>query len=460
MLLTVLIIYAFTVLGISFLAQRKIHDEEDFIVAGRRMPIWLNTGTLLATWFGAGTLLTTSDEIALEGVRIIALEPLGAGLCLVVTGLFFARPLWNMNICTLADFFKARFGPKAEVLQVLTSVPTFVGWIAVQLVALSGLFNILFDWPMPPTIVALGLFAMVYTIVGGMWSVSLTDALQAILMFFGLLLLGWNVLGDLTNSGGLEEIWKQSTVSRRQWIPTDRAQEFAEWCGWLSIAMLGNLPSQDLMQRVFAAKSAQVARISCFLAGGLYILLGSIPVFIGFSFPILFPDKELQSVVIQMAQHYLSDGMMVVFLLAVLSMVLSSMDSGILAPATILGRNLLRKRVPDSVNSLTLCRLSVVLVSAVCVAVALMGSRAFELLESCYSIGLAGLLVPLVMGLFWEIGNQTSALLAMIVGIGAWLVEWTFGIEWPLAPVGAALGFLVFIIHAKSLGAPAQSNSV
>ena len=109
MLLTALIIYAFTVLGISFLAQRKIYDEEDFIVAGRRMPIWLNTGTLLATWFGAGTLLTTSDEIALEGVRIIALEPLGAGLCLGVTGLFFARPLWNMNICTLADFFKARF---------------------------------------------------------------------------------------------------------------------------------------------------------------------------------------------------------------------------------------------------------------------------------------------------------------------------------------------------------------
>ena len=247
MLLTAVILYAFLVLGISFLAQRKIHDEEDFIVAGRRMPIWLNTGTLLATWFGAGTLLTTSDEIALEGVRIIALEPLGAGLCLVLTGLFFARPLWNMNICTLADFFKARFGPKAEVLQVLTSVPTFVGWIAVQLVALSGLFNILFDLPVPQTIVALGLFAMVYTIVGGMWSVSLTDALQAVLMIFGLLLLGWNVLGDLTNFGGLEGIWKQSTVSRRQWIPTDRAQEFAEWCGWLSIAMLGNLPSQDLM---------------------------------------------------------------------------------------------------------------------------------------------------------------------------------------------------------------------
>jgi Na+/proline symporter len=83
------------------------------------------------------------------------------------------------------------------------------------------------------------------------------------------------------------------------------------------------------------------------------------------------------------------------------------------------------------------------------VAVALMGSRAFELLESCYSIGLAGLLIPLVMGLFWKAGNQTSALLAMSVGITAWIIEWVFGIEWPLAPLGAIAGLMVYIIHAK-----------
>jgi SSS family solute:Na+ symporter len=449
MLLSAVIGYALVILLISFFAQRRIHNEEDFIVAGRRMSVWMNTGTLLATWFGAGTLLTSTDEIALEGVRIVALEPVGAGLCLVVTGLFFARPLWEMKICTLADFFKARFGTKAEVLQVLTSVPTFIGWIAVQLVALSGVFNVLFDWPVTQTIIGLGLFAMVYTIVGGMWSVSLTDALQAVVMIAGLALLGWYVLEDLSSAGGLQAMWAQSEAPRKIWIPTDRAQEFMEWFGWLTIAMLGNLPSQDLMQRVFAARSAKVAQTACLLAGCLYIVLGAIPVLAGMAFPALFPDKDPQAVVIQMAQHYFTDGMMVLFLLAVLSMVLSSMDSGILAPATILGRNVFRKWTPDSISSLTLCRLSVVLVSVACVAVALMGSRAFELLESCYSIGLAGLLIPLVMGLFWKAGNQTSALLAMIVGITAWIIEWVFGIEWPLAPLGAIAGLMVYIIHAK-----------
>ena len=102
----------------------------------------------------------------------------------------------------MADYFKLRFGVKAEILQVLTSLPTFIGWIAVQLVALAGLFEVLFGWPATPTIIGLGLFALVYTLLGGMWSVGLTDSLQALLLILGLLLLGWHVWQDLASTTG------------------------------------------------------------------------------------------------------------------------------------------------------------------------------------------------------------------------------------------------------------------
>ncbi|MGB1520061.1 MAG: sodium:solute symporter family transporter, partial [Limisphaerales bacterium] len=346
---------------------------------------------------------------------------------------------------------------KAEILQVLTSLPTFIGWIAVQLVALAGLFEVLFGWPATPTIIGLGLFALVYTLLGGMWSVGLTDSLQALLLILGLLLLGWHVWQDLASTtGGWPGAWSQITPSRRTWIPTERMTEFVQWLGWLNIAMLGNIPSQDLMQRVFASRSGSIARKACFIAGGAYILLGCVPILVGLSFPILFPNQEIQSVVIQMAQHYLSGGWMVLFLLAVLSMVLSSMDSGILAPATALGRNLLRPHVTPALSTLALCRWSVVLVSIACVMVALLGSRAFELLESCYSIGLAGLLVPLCFGLFTSMGNQTSALLSMSVGIAVWLIEIGFDLEWPVAPLGAVAGCVVYYIHAKLVATSAS----
>ena len=96
----------------------------------------------------------------------------------------------------------------------LTSLPTFIGWIAVQLVALAGLFEVLFGWPATPTIIGLGLFALVYTLLGGMWSVGLTDSLQALLLILGLLLLGWHVWQDLASTtGGWPGAWSQITPS-------------------------------------------------------------------------------------------------------------------------------------------------------------------------------------------------------------------------------------------------------
>ncbi len=448
MLLAAVIIYGLVILAVAWWAQRQVHDEEDYIVAGRRMGFWMVSATLLATWFGAGTLLTASDEIALEGFRVVAFEPLGSGLCLIITGCFFARRLWDLKLCTLADFFRLRYGVRAEVMQVLTSLPTFIGWIAVQLVALSGLFEVLFDWPMIPTIIGLGFFAMIYTLLGGMWSVGITDSLQAGLMVLGLLVLGWHLGMDvLQMEGGWPALIAELDAERTVWIPTDRLSDFLQWVGWLNIAMLGNIPSQDLLQRVFAARSSHIARRACIMAGLIYILLGAFPVCLAMAFPVLFPDQEVQSVIIIMAQHYLSGGWMILFLLGILSMVLSSMDSGILAPATALGRNLLRPYVPSAWSNLALCRISVVLVSITCVSVALMGSRAFELLESCYAIGLAGLFAPLCFGLFTRLGNQNTALLAMGVGVGVWLIELLWSLDWPIAPLGALAGCLVFLLH-------------
>ena len=78
------------------------------------------SATLLATWFGAGTLLTSTDEMAAEGFRVVAFEPLGSGL-LPDGDRAFTRPLWDMKVCMPADYFKLRFGVKAEILQVLTT---------------------------------------------------------------------------------------------------------------------------------------------------------------------------------------------------------------------------------------------------------------------------------------------------------------------------------------------------
>ena len=132
-----LLLYVVVSYALAWRFSRKIESREDYLVAGRRLPLPLASATLLATWFGAGTLLTAADEVRDVGLRAIALEPLGAALCLLIAGIWVARPLWEMKLETLGDFFRERFGGTVELWASLAMVPGYFGWIAVQLVALA-----------------------------------------------------------------------------------------------------------------------------------------------------------------------------------------------------------------------------------------------------------------------------------------------------------------------------------
>src|SRR5690606_16185433 len=194
LLAVLLVIYFIVMLGIGAWAQGRIHDSEDYLVAGRRLPLLLAWPTLLATWFGAGALLTSTDQIRREGLRMAALDPFGAGLCLLLAGWWLARPLWHMKLLTLGDFFRRRFGPRAEVATSLMMVPTCFGWIAAQFVAVAELFQLVFGLDRSLGIAGIALLGTTYTLLGGMWSVTLTDVVQMACIVVGLLFLAGEVL--------------------------------------------------------------------------------------------------------------------------------------------------------------------------------------------------------------------------------------------------------------------------
>src|SRR5688500_18695059 len=87
-----IIVYMIGMYAIGVFAKGKVENEEDYLVAGRRLPFSLATLTLLATWFGAETLLTTPGEVVEDGLRVTALDPIGVGLCLIIAGIFIAGP--------------------------------------------------------------------------------------------------------------------------------------------------------------------------------------------------------------------------------------------------------------------------------------------------------------------------------------------------------------------------------
>ncbi|MAG69906.1 MAG: sodium:solute symporter family protein [Vicinamibacterales bacterium] len=436
-----LIIYVAVMFAIGLWARGRIHDTEDYLVAGRRLGLWLAAPTLFATWFGAGTLLTATDEIRADGLVKAALDPFGAGLCLLLAGWFYAKPLWRMRLLTLPDYFGRRFGPRAEIVCSAIMVPGYFGWIAAQFVALAGILELFFGIPLGSAIALVAFVGMSYTLVGGMWSVTMTDCVQTGLLVLGLVLVAWNVLTTLgagSAGAGWSRLLDETPPEMLDAVPTESMALFVGWLGVLAAGSLGNIPGQDLTQRFFAARSAGVAARACWVAGVAYLVIGSLPPLIGLAANLVAPDAGARSIIPLIAQLVLDPWLTLIFVLAVTSAVLSTIDSGILAPSSVLAQNLLPRLPGRRFSPLALNRAAVVGVTGGSLLLAYVGDDAYELLESAYEVGLVALVVPLTMGLHARRGGERAALASMLVATAVWLPHLALGWESFLGPVTVA----------------------
>ncbi|MCB0420743.1 MAG: sodium:solute symporter family protein [Bdellovibrionales bacterium] len=445
-LIYALVAYLVILLGIAYIASNKLETEEDFLVGGRKFNLWLTTFCLFATWFGAGTLIAASDEVAANGLKVTALEPYGAGLCLIFTGMFFAKPLWNMKIMTYGDLFKNKFGDKVELVSVILNIPIYVGWIAVQLVALANVLSVFFPAPQFLLIVLIALFTTLLTVMGGMWSVSLTDSFQMFIIILGLVYLFFNVIGGAVD--GFQSLLAQVSAEKLVLIPTEKLGDLFSWLGVLSISALGNMTGQDLGQRVFSARSSKTAQMGCYISGVGYIVVGSIPVFLGLTAPHALGTSFEGSVIPNLIKSYLDPFTGLILVLTIFSAVISTITSALLSPSSLISHNYLKKHFPNT-STLTLSKLAVVFVAALSVLTAFAGENIYTLLENSYAIGLVGFFVPVTIALFSNKLSEKACLITIAFGISVWIPEF-FGYEnLPYTLVSVLLSYPVYFISYK-----------
>ncbi len=438
----VVILYTILMYVVGWAAERRISSVEDFLVAGRKLPLPMATATLVATWYGAEVLLQTSDEVYSGGLRFALMDPLGTGLCLILAGWLIAKPMWKMHLTTVPDFFYRRFGRASEILSAIILVPSYLGWVAAQFTGLAALLEVIFGIPLVWGIILVAILGTGYTVLGGMWSVAWTDAIQLIFILIGLLILGYEAvvaLGAGSFTAGIAAFRNQVPADR--WIivaPESQAADILHLCGALTIGALGNIPVQDLMQRMFAAKSANVARWACWTSGILYVLMAAIPLAVALAANVILGESDQSGVITRMAVHLLNPFLLLMFVLAVISAVLSTIDSATMAAASIFGQNLIlhlpvaRKWRLSDKAILRLQRVCVVIVALLSLATAFSGQTAYDLLRDSYSMTLVGLFIPLMAGLYWKEVTHRATLSAMLTGISCWFIHWLLGWEFAL----------------------------
>ena len=419
-----IIFYLLITLGIGFWASRKIKSSGDFALAGKSLSTFLVAVTLFATWFGSTQIMGNPGYFITDGFSSYITLTLSGGICLMIVGQFYARKLYRMNIVTINDFFKIRYNKKLETVSSIRMVFSYPHWIAAQFVALAYLFNTVMGIPFQYGILLGSSIVVFYTYIGGMWAVAYTDMVQSIMILLGLVILLFLVLSE---TGGIITIFERQPSEFYDLTPHGGLDEWSDYIALLLAFTAGAIPVQEIYQRVFSAKNEKSARNGLFLGAFLMVLIPSIPLVIGLGgvqlYPELLENGNSQDIIPTLVKTMTGTPVQILFYGAMISAILSTSSGAMLAPATVIGENLIKPNVTrfSDKKLLLFTRLSVVLVAMISCYFAFNNSDIVGLVAASLSLILVCLFAPFTFGLFWQKASVMGAWLAVFVGGFTWL---------------------------------------
>ncbi len=441
-------------IGIGWWASRWIKTSSDFAIAGRNLPLFLASSAMFATWFGSETMLGASSVFAEKGIIGVIEEPFGAALCLFLVGAFFARPLYRKKILTFNDYYRARYGTLVEFISAIIMIPSYFGWIAAQLIAMSIILNVLIGLPLFWGILLCAVVVVIYTYIGGMWAVSITDSIQTVIIIVGLLFFAVQMVNLV---GGFDKVIASTPKGFFRFYPKADVHSIAEYIvAWITIG-LGAIPQQDIFQRVAAAKSENTAVRASYLSSLMYLVIASLPLLIGLCGGILYPELLKENAQMLLPQIVIQHGnlfLQVLFFGALLSAIMSTASGAMLAPATVVAENLIKPRYPALTDKqlLRIMRFSLVGIAVSSAIMANLQRNIYDLVAQSATFGLVSLFVPLVAGLYWKPANQVGALSAMVLGMSVWIFFTFLPIGFPEQLLGlfaSILGMLLGSLLTK-----------
>lgn len=430
------LLYWILSVALGLWAARRVHNTADFAVAGRSLPLVMITTMVFATWFGSEAVLGIPATFMDEGLGGIVADPFGAGLCLILVGLFFAVPLYRMRLLTIGDYYKLRYGRAVEIATSICVVISYLGWVAAQLTALGLVFNVVSDGAISRET---GMFIgagsiLLYTLIGGMWSVAVTDFVQMIIIVIGMVYIAVVVAGEV-DGGAAAVVAHAAEAGKFNFWPELEPGALLAFIGAGVTLMLGSIPQQDVFQRVAASKNEQVARTGSILGGSFYILFAFIPIFLAYSASLIDPAmvqkwmaEDTQMILPSLVMNHVGVVAQVLFFGALLSAIKSCASATLLAPSITFAENILREMIPRKLSdkeNLLLMRVVVLNFTALVTAYAWYsmqeGVTIYSMVENAYKVTLVATFVPLAAGLYWKRATNIGAITSMVFGLVTWI---------------------------------------
>lgn len=440
-------IYMVMMLGVGFYASRRNKSATEFIVAGRRMPFFLLTATIVATWFGGGSMMGSSGAAYDDGLLGVIYDPFGSTLTFFLIGMFFARFFRRLKLLTFVELLEQRFGKLVATVATFTHLISSVGWVGGMLVAFGLLFETLTGTPMVVGIIAGAFVVVVYTMMGGLWAVAMTDSIQITIILVGLVILLGVVLHDV---GGWGAIYPQIPENSLRMLPLHNTGE--QWLNYIRMWLifgLVDIGSQSLLGRAMSARSERSAQNSFYLAAVGYLSFGMIPVTLGIIASVTMPGlASSESVIPTLAIEHLHPVAVAIFVGAILAAVMSTCDSALHGAAALVSRNVLPLVYKNPSDHLTfnVARFAIPVIAFLAIFIALKAQDIYDLLIAGNAPALAISTVPLLLSVWWSGANRYGAWAAMATGLATWSTFFFLDPDLPNDLLGLFAGFVAIVV--------------
>lgn len=420
--LVAFLVYLSVMILISWYASRWQRSRDDFLLAGRSVPLLLTLGTTVATMVGTGSSMGAVG-FAYQHAWAGSLYGLGGAVGILLLAWLFA-PARQQGFVTMSEELASYVGHQACVKKVL-SVVIFcacIGWLGAHLIGGGMYLAWLTGLEETTAKLMIGVGLAIYITIGGYSAVVWTDAIQAVILFLGFLLMAYFAVELL---GGWEAL-KHHQSNHNSGLLSYRNIGLLPAISMATAILVGVLATPSFRQRIYAANNVQSIRRSFALSGLLYLGFALIPAVIGISAYAI--NSELDNPAFAfpfMALHALPLALGGFILLAGISATLSSASSDAIAAVSVLVSDLyqwLGQRELAANQQLVFSRLAMLFTVGLALTLAVIADNIISYITQMIALVLSGLCVVGVLGRFWSGYTWQGSLASLLAGSMAALV--------------------------------------